>query len=138
MVKLKTGTAINPYAFAASKAASGLIAAATGDLAVIRTQTRPRGRSAPIQYELHLNPAAMGIAFVGFGLGLWLMQLRLHPSIVTDQVKVVDVPGVPAWTEETHMWVMEFVSSIPIPQGIPPPDLPGSHAGVGDGGITPI
>jgi hypothetical protein len=102
VVKLKTGTAVNPYAFAASKAAGGLIAAATSDLAVIRTQTRPRGRSPPIEYEIHLNPAALGIAAVGAALTLWLMQLRTNPYLVAEYKTVIDVPGVAAWTETIH------------------------------------
>ena len=101
MVKLRTGTAINPYAYTASKASQGLISAATGDLAVIRTQTRPRGRhGVPVEYELHLNPAALGIGIVSLGLATWLFQLRLHPSSGK-----VSVPATKIYHAEVGHWV---------------------------------
>jgi hypothetical protein len=93
MVRLKHGTPINPYAYTASKAVGGLISAATGDLAVIRTQTRPRGRKhAPVELELHLNPASIGIGAVGLGLALWLTQQRVSQQDVAEMRMVVDSP----------------------------------------------
>ena len=100
MVKLKTGQAINPFAYTAKTATSGLITAATGDLAVIRTQTRPRGRHAPVEYELHLNPASIGVGIVGLGLATWLLQLRLHPS--SGKVRV---PATKIYHAEVGHWV---------------------------------
>ena len=101
MVRLKTAPTINPYASAAKSAAGGLIAAATGDLAVIRTQTRPRGLRPPIEYELHLNPAALGVAALGAGLTLWLLQLRMQPNLENEVITVVDIPAV----AESGHWI---------------------------------
>ena len=126
MVRLKTGTAVNPYAAAiggaAVKGASRVYGtfsdAITADLVVIRTQTRPRGRHAPIEYELHLNPAAIGIGVVGAGLALWLMQLRMHPTVVAEMRTVVDVPAIPEQhiPEDGH-WEATGTGIIKGPQG---------------------
>jgi hypothetical protein len=127
MVKLKTGQAINPYAITAQTAAQGLISAATSDLVVIRTQTRPRGRQAPIEYELHLNPASMGVGLVGLGLMTWLMQLRLHPQIVDvseppTKIYHAEVGHFETTTEYGHFgephtiqkWIVDIPASVEV------------------------
>lgn len=53
------------------------------DLAVVRTQMRPKGKKKPpVDLEFHLNPAALGIAAVGAGLTIWLLQMKLKPTKV--------------------------------------------------------
>jgi len=59
--------------------------ALTADLAVVRYSYLPKKRrnrvQRPIDVELHLNPAGLGVAAVGAGLTLWLMQLRVNPYL---------------------------------------------------------
>jgi len=64
---------------AAKGAANTISEALTADLAVVKWRSTPRKRSkhSPIDYEIHINPAALGVAAVGAGLTLWLMQLRV-------------------------------------------------------------
>ena len=64
----------------ASKAAQASITEAlTADLVVLKGTSRlsRRKHSTPLEWEFHLNPAALGVAAVGAGLTLWLMQLRV-------------------------------------------------------------
>ena len=66
----------------ASKAVSNALLA---DLAVIRTQTRPRGKRAqPIDLELHINPVSLTLAAVGGAAALWLLQIRPDLSETTE------------------------------------------------------
>ena len=87
MVAAAAKPASDTAAFIASKAAKTLSDALTADLLVISTQTRPSKRKkaliGPTNLEFHLNPAALGIAAVGAGLTLWLMQMRVHPRDTT-------------------------------------------------------
>jgi len=65
-------------AITAKKAPEAGVKPLFADLAVIRTQLRPRGkRKAPLDLELHVNPVAIGLTALGGALALWLLQLRV-------------------------------------------------------------
>lgn len=79
---------------AASKGLSEAIKPLQADLFVLRGKTKPRRKGrAPIDYELHVNPLGIGIAAVGAGAALWLMQLRMQPNYIDEQKWVVDTPA---------------------------------------------
>ena len=134
----------------AAEAAGKAQKALTGDIYTRRwTEVQGRGKKAKlIENEVRVNPVGIGLGVLALGaaagaaaLALWVAQLRVMPVKELQYDTYIDSPAVPAveaYTEEFHEWVLEFVSDISIPSGLPPPDLPGSHAGVGTGGITPI
>lgn len=86
MVAPAVAASAMPIILGAAKSAQHTISEAlTADLAVIRWEGKtPRKRKGiartPVEYEVHINPAALGVAAVGAGLSLWLMQLRLQPT----------------------------------------------------------
>jgi len=64
-----------------AKSAAGTISEAlTADLAVIRWQGKKLRNRRPIEYEVHVNPAAIGVGVVGVGLAMWLLQMRMSPT----------------------------------------------------------
>ena len=75
-----TAAAAVPLVIGAGKAAQHTISEAlTADLAVIRWQGRtPRKRKGiarqPVEYEVHVNPAAIGVGAVGVAAALWLLD----------------------------------------------------------------
>ena len=75
---------------ASRSAQASITEALTADLVVLRGTSRlsRRKHSTPLEWELHVNPASLGVAAVGAGLTLWLLQLRASPHIVAERVKV--------------------------------------------------
>jgi len=74
---------------AAKAAQASITEALTADLVVLRGTSRlsRRKHSTPLEWEFHLNPAALGVAAVGAGLTLWLLQMRLVPNNQTVDVQ---------------------------------------------------
>ena len=71
-------------AFTAEKTAQGISQAAFTDIAVIRGSTRYRKNRAPLDYELHINPAGIALGAVGGAVALWLLQIRPDLSESTE------------------------------------------------------
>jgi len=88
---------------AAKDAAHTISEALTADLAVVRFEGKKRKGKKPVEYELHLNPAAFGVAVVGAGLAMWLLQLRV--GLISGEW------GVWRWSDGSNaskaMWVTE-------------------------------
>ena len=74
----------------ARSAQASITEALTADLVVLRGTSRlsRRKHSTPLEWEFHLNPAALGVAAVGLGLTMWLTQTRAVPVQHAETVKI--------------------------------------------------